>query len=83
MFGENFTGDRKIYLKIYNYLVKEGFEFSKNTKPVHIGDNKYEFEEDFWKNSKLGCHDVFKIQAWVENGEVKYKKHKAGSVCID
>ena len=75
-----FTGDKIIFLKCMDFLQKEGFAVAD---AIHIGNNRYEFTEDMWKNGWLGCHNTYVILAWLEDEEVKFKKKFLGTVCND
>ena len=76
---KEFTGNKKIFIEIKNFLFNEGFSV---LDAIHVGDNKYEFEEN-WLNGKLGCHNLHKILAWKENNEIKYKAVVVGWCCND
>ena len=74
-----YTGNREIFIKIKNYLLNEGFDVVDS---IHIGEDKYEFEESF-SSEKLGIRNIHKILAWLEGEDVKYKTKVIGFVAWD
>jgi hypothetical protein len=76
---KNYTGNKEVFVKIKNYLLDKGFKV-KNA--IHIGKDKYEFEEDF-QSFGLGIHSIHKILAWIENEEVIYKTEVIGMMACD
>lgn len=76
---KEFTGNKETFIEIKNFLLDEGFLV---VNAIHIGNDKYEFEEN-WLNGKLGCHNLHKILGWKENNEIKYKAVVVGNYCMD
>ncbi len=75
-----FTGNKEKYIKCKNYLCDKGYIVND---AIHIGDNRFEFKEDFGMN-RLGCHDIHKILAWEdEKGNIQYKVKVVGFMCVD
>lgn len=68
-----FTGDVEVFEKISNRLRSLGYTVSNG---VHIGGNRYEFEED--DSFRFGCRNLHKILAWEEDGVVKYQTEVIG-----
>lgn len=75
-FGDDFTGDKIIYGKIIDFILRQGWSFgnfSGKGKPIHIGDNKYEIdivESDAFLAGHGGGY-LF----WVENNNVVFKRN--------
>lgn len=78
--SETFTGSIEHFNKCRDFLQKKGYLVSS---AVHVGDNKFEFEEDPMRKG-LGCHqDYFKILAFIQYDKVVYRKVKLGSISVD
>lgn len=78
---KTFTGDKKIFEDIRNFLIKKGFNILQ-TDAVHTGNNVYEFEESF-SGRGLGIHEIRKVKAYIKDGEVRYKSENLGWIVSD
>lgn len=75
---KTFTGDEEQYKKCKKYLFGLGYSVSD---AIHIGNNKFEFQEDY--NKGMGCHNMHTILAWIENETIKTKVKVIGFMCMD
>ena len=73
-----YTGNKETFIKIKNFLLEKGFSVSD---AIHIGDDKYEFEE--FNSKKLGASSIHKILGWIENEKVQYKAVVIGQIFCD
>lgn len=74
-----YTGNKETFIKIKNFLLEKGFSVSDAT---HIGDDKYEFEEEF-SSKKIGLSPIHKVLGWIENEKVQYKAVVIGQIFCD
>lgn len=73
-----YTGNKETFIKIKKFLLEKGFSVSD---AIHIGDDKYEFEESISK--KLGASSIHKVLGWIENEKVQYKAVVIGQIFCD
>ena len=75
-----FTGEIEQWRKCRDFLQKEGYSVSS---AIHLGGNKFEFEENPMDKG-LGCHqDYYKILAFIQDEKVMHSKVKLGSISVD
>ena len=75
-----FTGDIEIYHKCKNHLLDKGFIVYD---AIHIGNNKYEFQEKAIDFKEKGHHILHTILVQVIDGEVVYKSKEVGWLNLD
>jgi hypothetical protein len=77
---EGFSGDLEKYKKCRDFLKACGYDVNS---AIHVGGNRFEFEEASFNSEKKGCRNIHKILAWVGDNGVGYKVKKIGWICID